>query len=288
MSETATEAVQPEAVAAAPESAPVEAPAGQGGDATSGLYNLEQLPEGVREQVAPIFSEWEGNVTREFQKRAEAVKAWEPFDQMGLRDWNPEDVSKLLAFGELASDDEKFKSWVAEAYQALHNESPEAATAAPADAAAAAAAAGGEDKPLTMADVERLLGERESAATQQREQEQAINQAAQQIRGQLDGLKSEHGDNYGIPEGALPEGTTAEDLILHQATLYEGADAIDKAFGVIQRMLGAAEAGVLQQKLKEPAAPEKGGRADATAKPPATFAEAKARTAERVRQTQNL
>jgi NADPH-dependent glutamate synthase beta subunit-like oxidoreductase len=59
------------------------------------------------------------------------------------------------------------------------------------------------------------------------------------------------------------------------ALAYEGEDAVERGFADYQRIIGAAEKGVLKSKLEQPGVPENGGRPATQGEPITDFAEAK-------------
>lgn len=264
-----TDLVQPDAgaAAAAPSGEPAAAPVdGQG----AGLYpSLDFITdEALRGQVDGVFKEWDGNVQKEFGKRADALKAWEPYDELGIRDFAPEDVQRLMAFAQMGDDD--FKSWVqsqAEALDILGGEQPGGEPAAetpegdPADT---------EAKPLTAEDVQRILEERETSAKAEQERQAAIEQASQEIETELAGLVKDAGLDELEPE--------AKDVVFMFASKVDGPDDIKQGFKQYMQMIGKSEKRVLQEKLDAPVTPNKGGRADATPKKASTFEEAQAAT----------
>lgn len=252
----------------------------QDGTGTEGLYNLESIPEEIRAQVEPVFKEWEGNVTREFQKRAEAAQQWEPFAEMGLNEYDPESVAKLIAFGEIASDEDLFKEWVGNAARELGitGESaagaPAAAGAAEGAVAAAATEAAAAGETLTPEKVQEIINaqfeQREQSAAEEKAQADRYAEAETFIRSELDDLKKNHGEFN-------------EDIVLTLAQQYDGTDAVRLAHAAFMAEIGKAENGVIGQVSGAPATPVTGGKTDAGGKPAASFDEAGARLRERIR-----
>jgi hypothetical protein len=284
MSDIATE-VQPDLAAVAASTVEPTTPAveesGQGeGGTTPGLYSLDAIPESIRDQVLPVFKEWEGNVTREFQKRADQVKAFEPYDQLGIRDIPVEDMQHLKSFYEIASNEESFKEWVREVagqFGLLEGGEPvEESEAAP--AAEEAATAG-----LTPEQVEAMIQERIESDRQTREQEaqqaEIRDTIAREVRTTLDELKGSLDD---------PE-LFDEDLICHFASRHQtggasASDALKAGFADFQRLTNAAASKALDQKVKQPAATAVvGGQPNSAPTPATTFAEARERTLARLR-----
>lgn len=236
--------------------APAGAPEPQGQPAGDpGLYpDLSAVPEDVRELVSPLLKQFEGNVTRKFQEAAEFRKQWEPFQELGIQDVDPDDLRELLAFRDLAQDPDQFRSW----YQAVGEEMGLNAEAmqpevSPSDPAAL---------EQTLAKLlDQRLGPIEQAYRSQQEQAQ-LQQAETFVNSKLDELKGEHGD-------------FDSDAVCQLALAYEGPDALDRGFADYQRLVGQVEKSVFESKLNSPDAPNQGGRPATQVAPITDFAEAK-------------
>lgn len=273
--------VQPEAApaAVAPEAAVTPAaPEGQGqaDSISSGLYNLDSVPEGIRDQVAPLLKEFDGNVTRKFQQHAEQ---WKPYDELGIRDIDPEEMAHLVSFHQIASDEDAFKDWVKTAYDELHGEG-----AAAANPEAAAAAAGEQSQYLTQEQFESKLEEREAQREQEREQQELHDSIAREARETLDTVLKDV-----LPKDASAEDKQGvEDLVCFMAQKHQSADgsvgdALKAGFADYQKLIGGAKSDALDEKLGQPKPAETGGRAASQPKPAESFEEAGARLKERLR-----
>lgn len=283
MSEAHSTQVQPDLTQ---EPAPVaDAPVvdpGQGeGHTDSGLYSLESIPEEIREQVAPIFKEWDGNVTREFQKRAEQ---WKPYEELGIRDLDPEDLGALMGFYEAAQDETTFKDWVTEAARELGLSLAPAEGDVPGDEP---------DEPdegdvgeLTPERIEQMIAqshaERDAAEAARKEEERVAEiheQVAAEARQTLDELKGEFGD----------DDRWDEDLVAFYASRHQGenvsiADALRKGFQDMTQRLNAAQSDALDAKLGKQTAPAVGGgRPNTTPAPIKTISQAGDQLRERLR-----
>jgi hypothetical protein len=228
--------------------APQEAPDAQGQqDTNNGLYpDLSAVPEDVRDLVTPLLKQFEGNVTRKFQEAADFRKTWEPFQELGVQDVDPDELRELLAFRDLAQDPDQFKAW----YQAVGQEMGlhgEEQPAAPSDAANLEETLG---KLL-----DQRLGPIEQAYRQQEEQSR-LQAAESFVSTKLEELTTQHGD-------------FDKDAVCQLALAYDGQDAIERGFADYQRLVGQVEKGVFENKLNQPEAPSQGGR-PATQVPPIT------------------
>lgn len=265
----------PDAPAAAAPAAAADVPApdtsgGQGNEATtSGLYSLDSVPEAIRGQVEPHFKEWDASVTREFQKRAEQ---WAPYEELGIRDIDPEDLGHLKSFYEIASDPDKFSEWVANAYESLGLGAEGEPAGTPGEPEAGAA--GDEDRPLTRAEAEALYEERETAREQEAE--------AQRIHDEISSEISSTFDELGVKDEEDQELIAFLAQKLHADDKSVG-DALREAHAAWQKKLGKVESDALDEKLKQPAPAENAGAAHSAPKAATSFSEAGDRLRERLR-----
>lgn len=279
------DSVQPDlasvAAATAPEGGSVAAaaePEGQGDTGTtSGLYSLDSVPEDIREQVAPLFKEWDANVTREFQKRAEASKVFEP-----LQDIPAEDLGHLKTFYELASDPDAFTDWVRQAAEQLGILGPEAGG----DAELVEdeeEPTGSEGGALTPERVQQMVTEAIEQDRQQRaqqeQQEAQREEVARTVRETLDELRADFANDE----------RWDEDLVCHYAQRHVSSDkpveeALRAGYADVRRLLNAQASDALDRKVAQPAATAvTGGSANSAPKKATTFEEARTRTLERLR-----
>lgn len=75
-------------------------PEGQGGEGGGAPYQeyLDRIPEEVRGQVEPVFKDWDANTTRRFQEHADFRKTWEPYQNTGISNVDPERVQWAMQF----------------------------------------------------------------------------------------------------------------------------------------------------------------------------------------------
>jgi hypothetical protein len=236
----------------------------------SGLYDLNAVPEHLRSHVEPIFKQWDANVTRKFQEHADYRKQWEPYESLNLHDVDVEELQSLLAFRDLASDEDRFKEWFYEVGTKLQ-------------LLEADEAEGGSEEEALMEgldpeQLEKLIEERVSQRVgpieqrwQQQEQERRLAEAEKRITSELDELATKHGD-------------FDRDAVCQLALAHDGPDALQKGFADYQRLIGAAEKGFFEKKTQQPEAPVQGGQTASAVKPVTTFAEAKEAARAMVRQ----
>jgi len=236
------------------------------GDAGLGLYDLNSVPEHLREHVAPHLKTIEGNVTKRFQEAADFRKQWEPYQGMGIDQVDPDQLKELLEFRELAQDPAAFKQWYDQVGQELGY-------------------AGGEpDEDFDLGDDgdmraqlrEELKAElmQEIAPIQEQFQsaqyEAAVQAERDKIEQELAGLEKQHGE-------------FDRDAVLQFALSYgeDDPDAVAKGHADYVRITSGARNGLVEQKLAQPGTPETGGRpADTSAKPVTNFQDAHASAVE--------
>jgi hypothetical protein len=89
--------------------------AGDGGDGASGPipWDLSSVSEELRPHVEAALKGVEGGVTKRFQEHADFRKQWEPYAGVeGLSEISPEDMARLVAFHQTASDEQQFEQWL--------------------------------------------------------------------------------------------------------------------------------------------------------------------------------
>lgn len=245
---------------------PVQPPEGQGGE--SGGENpawasyLDRIPSEARDAASEAFKEWDANTTRKFQEAAEYRDAWKPYEELGIKNQDPEFLQWGLQVAEAAANDpQEFYRWVNENYAKDHNlvEQQE------------------EDPPYidpdTQALVEKQLQAQLGPVAQQlaemaewkSSQEQAAREAEAQafIESELDGLKDEDGFDRGKVEAFL--GNHMDDP----------ENAVRLAWEDYKTFRADIERSVLQGKADVPAGAESGGAVDSTVDLPTTMEKAR-------------
>jgi hypothetical protein len=221
----------------------------------SGLYpDLSAVPEDTRGIVTDLLKQMEGNVTRKFQEAAEFRKQWEPFQELGVHEVDPDDLRELLAFRDIANDPDQFKSW----YEAVGKEM---GLGSPAEVPPAEQPTlNGLEETLGKL-LDQRLGPIENAYKAQEEQSR-LQAAETFVQTKLGELETEHGE-------------FDKDAVCQLALAYDGQDAIDRGFADYQRLVGQVEKSVFEKKLNQPDAPNSGGRPATQVAPITDFAEAK-------------
>jgi hypothetical protein len=243
----------------------------EGGDASGGLYDLASVPEDLRPHVEPHLKAIEANITKKLQENSESLKRWEPYEELGIGDIDPQNLQQLLEFAEMAQDEDKFAEWFRETGDRLGlMESPDDDLDFDF-----------EENELTPEKVEQLIAKAVAEniqpvnqRLQERETKEAEQAAMYEITDQLDAMKAEHGDDLDT------------DAVLQLAYAYADEDpdnAINRGFEDYQRLVGKGEAGLFAKKAGQPESPEGPGRASNAPQQITTFDEAKAAALDRLK-----
>jgi hypothetical protein len=230
---------------------PQEGQGGAPGDAPYAEY-LNRIPEEQRAVVEPVFKDWDGNVTKKFQEHSDFRKQWEPYQQAGINQFDPQTLQGLVQFAQM--DRDQFTDWLREqATEAgLLQQDP------------------GIDPSMVDPNVEQVLQQHLSPLQQQHQQlqqqfqqfteQQQVAQAHQHIQSQLDELKAQD-PNLNVD--------AVEKLTANY--LDDPQNAVTRAFEDYQKLAASIEQGFLQRKTQAPNAPSMGGGLPAGAEQPKTL-----------------
>ena len=246
MSDELTDVIQPEG----------QGDGGTGGDPPYADY-LSRIPQDAREDVEPIFKEWDANVNKKFQSHAEFRKQWEPLQETGINQLSSDEVSWLVQFRQALDDPQTMQQWW-EGYARENGLTP-------AEAEAEALDEFGIVDPQQQ--LEKLLEDRLSPLSkqleqfssrfEQQDQQAAMAEAGRFIEGQIGQLKEKHGEFD----------KETEELINTLAGRYIESDpmnAIPRAWDDLQRWRNDVEKSALQAKVSQPGPAESGGVPDVT------------------------
>jgi hypothetical protein len=232
---------------------------GQDGEGTSGApYQeyLDRIPEELREDVEPVFRDWDGQVTKRFQDAAEFRKQWEPLQDTGIHKYDPGDVAWMVQFREALNDPQSIQQW----FDSYAKEN--GLTSAQAQQQLEQAVDDYEYQDPSQQNFERLLEDKLNPLLQkleqydgrfaEQEQQKALADAERIINGQITELEQKHGE--------FNEET--KELINTLAGRYIDSDpmnAIPRAYDDLQRWQNNVEKSALQAKVDAPAPAEGGG-----------------------------
>jgi hypothetical protein len=259
-----------------------EAPAeGQGAEGTTGLYDLDSVPEELRSQLEPHLKAYDAQVTKKFQDAANYRQQWEPYEELGLNQYDPESVAGLLQFAQMAEDDNAFAQW----FEQTGQESGlfEALGYQKAESEDMGDGFEGMNPEQIAAMVQEAVAQQMAPVNEQltaQQQETLVREAEQEITDRLEQIK---GDNPNLPEGA-------DDAILRFAHSFaedDEEDPIGKGFEEYQRIVSQGESGLFAQKAGQPGPVEGPGAASTSAEPITSFDQAKAAAKVRLTQSQS-
>lgn len=263
-------AVQPE---------PATQPEGQGGEPGGAPFQeyLDRIPEEHRALVEPVFREWDGNVTKRFQEHAQQLSQWEPYEQIGLTQYEPDTIARLVAFAEEISTPEAYLAWLQE----------QAKAAGLLQAEPAVAPAAGELDPSIVGAVEQLLSPLQQAVEglvgwqqqqQEWQQQQELSSYQQEAQAEYAAAYAELQEQHGeIPAEAL------ERFADRYVGTCDPREVVQKAFADYQAFVAQVEQGVFTRKLDAPAPPQTGGATPPPTTAPESLADAHAAAATRLR-----
>jgi hypothetical protein len=252
-----------------------DAGASSQGSPADGLYDLSQVPEHLHDHVLPIAKQIEGNVTKRFQEAADYRKRWEPYEQVGLDEFEPTAIEQLLTIGHLAQDEDQFNEWLlqtAEARELLEPEGPEGEYD---DEEGYGEEYGEQSNGLTPDHVQQMIGDALEQALgpiagrfQADDEQRRLQETSQQIDGLLDEIDAEHQQHSG--------GEINRDRILQLSLAYtdQGLDGIRQGYEDWKADRTETERGMFESKRGAPMTPETGGRATTSSEAPQSFEEA--------------
>lgn len=262
---TTPEDVQPQVGQGDPSGDPSAVqPEGQGQqDAQTGLYDLSTVDEALRPAVEQHLKQIEENANKRFREHADFKKAWQPYEELGLNQVDPEQLTHVLEFISQLQEEDTAK----DAVRALATELGLQFAEEPADA--------GEPDPVAQLDT-RLARLEAWEASQQEAKDLAAAQEA--IRAEWAEVQAAHGAEFSKEE--------AEDLASLAGRFAEEDAPVKAAYAFLQRIKGATETALVKQKALEPKPAARGGRASTAATPPDSFEEANRLHRERSAQSQ--
>lgn len=233
---------------------------GQRGEGTQELSEyartfLETVPDEHRDTVSQYLPKaWDDGVTKKLQDAATYRQQWEPFEQLGIHEYDPEELGPAL---QILADENLLNDWIAQEAKARGLIPAEPGTETPATPPAGEPA-GPQGEALTRQEVEQLLADRDQAMQAAIDQAQREEQATADLTNQLATLRTKHG---------FKEGSEEEEDILDVASgLLDrnpelGLTAVEKAAERYYSRIGQAENGIVAGKLAQPGTPETGGAA---------------------------
>lgn len=233
---------------------------GDGGasDAPYAEY-LNRIPEEYRAEVEPAFKEWDGQVTRRFQEAAEFRKQWEPFQDTGVHEMQPDEVKWALQVAEAAQNNPAaLREWLDQNHPV---EAPQQDYGTTYDQYA-------DPNAQTIQQLQQQL-ERVQQQLQQGDQRwQDFELQTQHARdaaimeAEIAAIKEAHGSE--LPPKVLED---FDDLMItfggkHAVPGADPKQVVAKTWADIQRYFNAVEANALNRKVNDPNPAEGGGMPD--------------------------
>ena len=218
---------------------------------------LELAPEESRGTFEDRFREWDSNYTRTSQEASEYRKTWEPYEQAGVSQYSPQDISAAF---QLLNDPAQARTWLDQTY------GPVAPQPAP---ELQQQEFGQFDQFGDQAQLKTLL---EQQLTPLQQQVELMNQRWQQQEQQLALAEGQRVIDSQFSEIEEKQGSRLDpqtrELIETWANKYIETDpqhAIPRAWDDYQKWVGGIEKRAFESKAAEqkPAA-ESGGRPDVT------------------------
>lgn len=235
-----------------------------------GLYDLSSAPEELRPFIQDELKKIEANTTRKFQEHADYRKGWEPFEQLGLNQRDPEEIQNLLAFADMAANPEQFKEWWTAVGEEMglfpeqENGTGDLDDDDDGDLADRVA-------QIVLEQMDERLQPFEQTITQQQQEARVAAEEAK-IDQELAALEEQHGE-------------FDRQVVCQLALAYEGEpNQIEMAFADYQRINGVAENQIVNGRLNKPKGAVGGGQAPQEPNEVKTFSEASAAARERFKQ----
>lgn len=235
----------------------------------NGLFDdyVQGAPPELRPYAEDMAKKFSGRVDEKLREAAEFRKTYEPLSGIeGLTDIDPEELSALVEFHQIAGDEDSFKQWLGQAAEAVGWQ-PEMDEQSWAEIGRENGwidgdyEGGEDDGEVTMEDlvakvVEQLgpqLKPMQDFVSQQ-QQTQGISEAEKELAGQLSEVQQQVGDGWS---------DELKDELVNLARLYvEEDNPIAKAYEHYQRLTGDAQAGLVDEKLQTQTTALAGGATD--------------------------
>lgn len=258
-------------------------PEGQGAEGGGFVDQyLPQVPEDYREHVEPYLRDIESNANQRFQEHAQYKEQWEPYEELGLTDYEPESLAQLLQFAELMNDPEAVHEWwnrlgeengyIRELIDDYGLEDEDEGEEGEEEQY---------DPQILMTAMQQMLDERLAPVlerNQEYEEQERVKEADSEIQQRVDAIQNE----YDLSEDELQ-------AVYKLSLAYidtDGPDAITKGFADFQNLVGNVETNTVTKKAGGPSKPEGEGKPNTAAKAPTDWNEAKEMAKERFAQLQ--
>lgn len=242
---------------------------------------LQNVPEDYRPHVEPYIRDVERNTNSKFEEHANYRKQWEPYEDLGLTEYDPEGLQTLLQFAEMSNDPEAFQNWWLAAGQEagfLDQLQQQVGAEDDDDLLDDEGDEGGLDLESFKTALASVIDEKISPLQErimQDDEQQEVDAANQAIDEQIEELKQQYGE-------------FDEQMVYKLALAYSDSsdDPIAKGFEDYQQFLAQIENGTVERKISQPGPAEPSGPAATQSQAPKSWDEAKAMAKERYAQIQ--
>jgi hypothetical protein len=241
-----------------------------------GLFpGLEEVPQEYRQYIDPILSEINKNAGNKINEYSEKLSGWEPYEELGVNQLEPETVGQLMGIlemmGKAEEDPSELEGWYNELGE--HFGFAEKGNAGTGEEEEEYDGSEG----MSPDDLKNLIAQtvQEQITPFQQTQEQfAEKEGLEQAEGVLNTELSEVAKEFGVQE-LSPE---AEEAICTFALKHEGQGqgAVIKGAEEYKQMIEAAEGNIFDAVAAQPEVPEGPGTPNTNAEPIRTFKDAKA------------
>jgi hypothetical protein len=260
-------------VSFADQPAPVQ-PEGQGESAGGGGAPYQEYLDRITDDEArgiaeEGFKSFDANVAKKFSEHASYRKGWAPYEELGLRDQDPQLVAWAMQLAQAAqSNPQEFHAWVNGDYAQQYGLGQQTEDF------------GGFEDPnaALIQRIEQLeqMYQGVDGRFQQQAEQQAQAEAQRMIEGQIAKIEKEHPEEFdrAALEMVLPHFTEAAQ------TREELEQAVPRAWEALQGLLNKREQQAFSGKLNAGRAPEASGMPDVTPPRDHTLKEAHARAME--------
>ena len=248
---------------------------GQGAaESTNPIYAeyLDRIEDPTARGIAEEgFKAFDASAAKKFNEAASYRRGWEPYEQLGLRDQDPQVVAWAMQLAQAAqSDPQQFYNWVNGDYASQYGLGQQQQMED---------YGGFEDPNAQLVQrIEQLEGMLQGVdgRFQQQAEQQAQQEALRMIEGQISQIEKEAGDAFDRQalEMVLPHFTeTAQ-------TREELEQAVPRAWEALQGLLNKREQQAFSGKLNAGRAPEASGMPDVSPRQAHTLKEAHAQAME--------
>lgn len=234
---------------------PVQPEEGQGQQGTPSLYEeaLSSVPEEHRQYVESHFKEWDRKVSEKLESAANDRKAWEPYEELGLRDrFDPEQMSALVEIADALSNPDTAAELVRQLADEIGLDLSQDVVD---DEDDDAGPSGDPEIDSLRAEIQELREFKESLSRQSREAEV------------LAALQSEYAEIVELHGKPFTEKEETKIASLAEKFAATSETPLMDAYRFISELAGDAEVDLIKGKTAEPAPAEAEGRASTAPEP---------------------